>query len=137
MLTCKKCNKEKTGDCFNNSKTRKTGKRSYCKDCERNDARKFYAQNPENYKKRAKDFNKLTAKFYQEELNRLKSLVGCAYCEEQEPIVLDFHHFDRSEGNHTRVRVNMGHQGLQNELKKCIVLCANCHRKIHANLISL
>lgn len=134
-LQCNKCKEIKSINDFNNSKTRPTGKRSYCRACERNDAKKFYQENREKYVKRAVLFNKEAAKHYQLEFNRVKTEYGCFVCGEKEPCVLDFHHVDRSEDKHSRVTSSLTYSKLILELKKCVIVCANCHRKIHANII--
>lgn len=58
---------------------------------------------------------------------------GCTRCDEQDPCCLDFHHvkgpklFNIPEAVHR----TFGREKLQAELDKCVVLCANCHRKEH------
>lgn len=65
---------------------------------------------------------------------------GCSVCGETEHITLDFHHVDPSQKS---FRVSMGlsrgisTQRLEVEIAKCVVLCANCHRKFHAGLVTL
>lgn len=59
---------------------------------------------------------------------------GCERCPETEPACLDFHHvtgtkeFTIARGRST----NVSEPRLRAEIAKCIVLCANCHRKHHA-----
>jgi hypothetical protein len=62
----------------------------------------------------------------------------CAFCSETEPACLDFHHIDSSTKKFT-IAVSVQHQWktLLTEIEKCIVICSNCHRKVHAGLISL
>lgn len=53
--------------------------------------------------------------------------------------VLDFHHVDPKEKSFNldcRHIINMSSARVMAELKKCILLCANCHREVHAGLIS-
>lgn len=53
---------------------------------------------------------------------------------------LELHHIDPNEKDFSfnKVKTTPGNwPKIANELKKCILLCANCHREIHANLISL
>ena len=68
-------------------------------------------------------------------MTELKSC-GCCVCGEKDPCCLDFHHLgDKSfnVGNCNDVTVDT----LLKEVSKCIVLCANCHRKLHAGKITL
>ncbi len=74
----------------------------------------------------------------------------CCICGEKEPVVLQFHHIDPTNklrfvpSNHSakggvgyildHVR---GMTALEAELAKCIVLCANCHIKLHAGIIKI
>jgi hypothetical protein len=63
---------------------------------------------------------------------------GCAVCGEEDLRCLDLHHRDPSEKNarlkgKDRIRLNgLGYWELLEELSKCDVLCANCHRKEEA-----
>lgn len=62
----------------------------------------------------------------------------CKYCSETEPCCLDFHHLNGEEKTITvALAVNLGWsvERLKTEIEKCEVVCANCHRKIHAGLI--
>lgn len=61
---------------------------------------------------------------------------GCLLCKEKEPCCLSAHHLRDKEfsiggGEHLAIsRVNA-------ELKKCVCLCENCHRKVHAGITKL
>lgn len=56
-------------------------------------------------------------------------------CAEDDPAVLDFHHRD-SENKRlsisSMITFGYGKKSLEAEIAKCEVLCANCHRKRHA-----
>lgn len=54
---------------------------------------------------------------------------GCKRCGEKNPIVLQFHHRDRRTkvGTITQLLAQGTVPGLQMEIEKCDVLCANCH----------
>lgn len=63
-----------------------------------------------------------------------KVAVGCSLCEETHPACLDFHHIDRTlKGKTLSLAANNSWsiEHLEAEIKKCIVLCSNCHRKLH------
>lgn len=74
---------------------------------------------------------------YQEKKNlvqEIKSSCACAKCGETRGYVLDFHHIDPSEKNETIARLTSNTSNINkvyDEIKKCIVLCANCHREFH------
>lgn len=65
---------------------------------------------------------------------------GCAQCGEMAACCLDAHHLDPatkefSLGAASKHRISVAR--FCAELAKCICLCSNCHRKVHAGLISL
>lgn len=69
-------------------------------------------------------------------LNSLK--IKCVICGESEPVCLDFHHINPDEKKFTIGKHrNKSKENLLLEISKCICLCANCHRKLHAGLINL
>ena len=59
---------------------------------------------------------------------------GCSNCPENDPVCLDFHHLDPSiklfEPSMS-VHYGASEELLRKELDKCVILCANCHRKAH------
>jgi hypothetical protein len=59
---------------------------------------------------------------------------GCSRCSEKHPATLDFHHIDLSTKEFTIGEARnrkLSEARFKAELAKCIVLCANCHRKEH------
>ncbi len=67
-----------------------------------------------------------------------KSQQGCLLCNETEPYCLDMHHLDPSMKEATVSSLtSSGWKKLMTEASKCVIVCANCHRKIHAGLICL
>jgi len=55
----------------------------------------------------------------------------CAYCGYQNPIALEFHHINpetKSDNISELVKNGASWLRIMNEIKKCKVLCANCHR---------
>lgn len=47
---------------------------------------------------------------------------------------LEFHHLDPNKKDFTISNSNMKVKEAVEESKKCILLCSNCHRELHANL---
>lgn len=63
-----------------------------------------------------------------------KTSKGCAVCGEKRHWVLDLHHRDGKEKEDTvsnMLRKNVSWEKIQEELDRCEVLCANCHRDYH------
>lgn len=59
---------------------------------------------------------------------------ACTDCGETHPATLDFHHTDRErkDGNISQlVARGRPREQIKAEMQKCVVLCANCHRKEH------
>lgn len=59
---------------------------------------------------------------------------GCSKCDIKAPTCLDFHHSDadtKTMAVGRMVTFGYGKDALRDEIRKCRVLCANCHRKLH------
>ena len=59
----------------------------------------------------------------------------CGYNRCQE--ALEFHHLDPSQKDFTISGGTKSFESLKPEVDKCILVCANCHREIHAGMIKL
>ena len=59
--------------------------------------------------------------------------VKCCRCDETHPACMDFHHRDPSQkdGNLSQMVAKVSLEKLKEEVAKCDILCANCHRKLH------
>jgi len=66
-------------------------------------------------------------------VSQVKAASACTDCGNKDPRVLDFHHVgpkDFAIGSANAKRFTLAR--VQAEIKKCILLCANCHRIRHA-----
>ena len=134
MLKCSGCQQNKPETEFHKSSRNKTGYQSYCKDCNRKAVVKhIHAHEGQNYAVRKARHQDLRQRSYDYKRER-----GCACCPEKEPQCLDFHHLDPStkEGLVSNM-VKISWDRFLEEAKKCVLLCANCHRKVHLGLIEL
>ena len=74
---------------------------------------------------------------YKERLDKEREK-GCLICGEKETCCLDFHHIDPSKKVfNVSLRNRVSNEKLEEELSKCIILCANCHRKVHAGILDI
>ena len=95
--------------------------------------RKWYAANAEHAKGKVVERRRALRDWFRAHRETLK----CERCPESDPDCLDFHHLDPKEKETnvaTACRAGWSIPHLQAEMAKCIVLCANCHRKHHAGL---
>ena len=62
-----------------------------------------------------------------------KRTLSCQNCGQSHPAILDFHHVSRDISNRkvNRLTTKGQYAAAKEEIKKCIVLCANCHRIHH------
>lgn len=67
-------------------------------------------------------------------IDKIKTDVGCTRCGIRDVRVLEFHHIDGSKKEFAIADYyyrQYGEARLLQELRKCKVLCANCHRIFH------
>ena len=67
-----------------------------------------------------------------QEYYALKESLSCEVCGESDHRVLEFNHIDRDKKSFAvsdGVRRGFGIDRIKEEIKKCQVLCANCHRR--------
>ena len=129
MRTCIKCNSEKIISDFNKKKSNKDGISKICRECEKIYTRNHYQNNKQYYINKSHNYTTKVKQWFSEYKSKLK----CESCGETHPATFDFHHIDKSKKiDCISVLVAQGkYKILKEELKKCKVLCANCHRKLH------
>ena len=115
---CKECCQEKPIEEFYTSRHRKLYYPN-CRSCHNNKAK----LRQKNVKKQAVEYkgNKCQICFYDKCIN-----------------ALEFHHKDPKEKEFTIAELkNSSFNKLKNELDKCLLVCSNCHREIHAGITKL
>lgn len=118
MKTCRYCKKSYPESDFGVAKTtdKKIYRRQKCRLCYR------------------KTKNALKAK-RRELLETTKEKQGCTICKIQDPRVLEFHHLDATQKEFSIADYYYSQYGIKKlelEIAKCAVICANCHRILHA-----
>jgi hypothetical protein len=89
---------------------------------------KHYVQ----YKDKQLAINRENKRIIREKVRFLKEANPCG-CGESAVCCLDFHHIGKKSDTISRMLSNTySWERLEAELRKCCVLCANCHRKHHA-----
>jgi len=131
---CGKCKVEKLYDEFGKKKTEIDGKQSWCKRCNTEYLKNWYAENKSLHRTRVRQ-RKESYKVNTQQIV-LEYLLDhpCVDCGETDPIVLDFDHRDRtmkrmSIGMIVSKVLSTNGNLLREEIDKCDVRCSNCHRR--------
>lgn len=132
MKLCRTCNTSKDDSEFSKDSRAKSGLQSICKSCSKEKYR--VSRKTQRTLERTRRVRKENRTL----LQRYKRFCGCKVCLEKEPACLDLHHVDPSEKEENPSQmVSFSRTRLKKEIRKCVVLCANCHRKVHANIIKI
>lgn len=72
-------------------------------------------------------------------VRRVKRRFGCRICKYKKCLnALEFHHLNSATKKMTITKATQNSKTfLKNEIRKCILVCANCHREIHEGLINV
>lgn len=143
---CARCTINKEFTCFNKNKARKDGLCTYCRICESSYKKEYFLSKPEKWnakKIKNKNYNaradiKIKAaklkKWRRLEIDKLK-ISGCSLCGYNKCIwALDFHHTDKTTKKF-RIATALSElkdlELIKEEIKKCTLICSNCHRELH------
>ena len=129
---CTKCKNEKSFVEFSFRDRAKNKRHPWCRPCTRKHNMSRYHNNRSYYKNH---HTILTKNSRREKMRKLLDYLAnhpCIDCGETDPIVLEFAHRDNSvkvEAVTQMVTNNCGWDKISNEIQKCDIRCANCHRR--------
>lgn len=124
---CKVCKDEKPLDEFHKHLIALDGRQNTCKSCKKQLDQKRYQTSNKREQSNEYRFGII------QKLIEIKTRLGCKYCEEYDPVALDFHHEkDDKEDHVSRLAWDGSGTRALAEAMKCEVICSNHHRKIHA-----
>lgn len=123
---CTKCGLEKPIDEFVKRSSSSDGHASWCKQCQHNHYLQYYKEAKQKFRLRAKQHIQKIKDYIVE-----KKSCGCAICGEKDIACLDFHHINGKDFTISQSIRNVAFDKIKEEVDKCIVLCSNCHRKLH------
>ena len=114
---CSKCGRELPLDMFNWRNKAQGTRRADCKECHSGYMKQKYQQN-------------------KNAIQEMKSNRGCIKCGDTRGYVLDYHHINPEEKKEGIARMTSNHYSNLNkeildEINKCVVMCANCHKEWH------
>lgn len=94
--------------------------------------RRWYANNKGKQKHWNRSWRAATLDWFR----GYKQTLACTRCGEDEAACLDFHHIKDKDNDVAKMaKDGASKEAILKEVTKCIVLCANCHRKLHAGVV--
>jgi hypothetical protein len=125
---CTRCKKTKPYTEFQKRAATKTGCASMCRPCKQKYDREHYAAHP--HRRQYIKLNRRAARNKAHEfICEYLSTHPCVDCGESDPIVLEFDHVRGQKLNSVSRLKNCSAKAVAREIKKCVVRCANCHRR--------
>lgn len=138
MKICCRCKLEKEEIAFCKSKRNFDGLCKYCRECKRDSAKKWYhsSRHKLGHIEKVKENKIRHRKIMQDFVWNFLKTHHCVDCGENDPIVLDFDHLRDKEHNISALVYGGNNlETLIKEVEKCVIRCANCHRKKTAKQI--
>ena len=129
-MKCNKCKIEFSKSNFFKNKSKKSGFSNYCKSCSTKAVKLWRNDNPEKRKKASLKNSKkirLKAKSF---VLRYLSFCKCLDCGISDSRVLEFDHIKGIKKNHVSKLIsgNRTIKVIKEEIRKCEIVCCNCHR---------
>lgn len=118
---------------FHNDKNGKDGHKNYCKICQSEMAKRYRAKNLKHIMEYQAEYREKNRKRQEQErkdkYNSLKT--SCVKCGENRLYLIQFHHIDPSTKLFNITEGGSKNKNIQEEVKKCVCLCSNCHDEFH------
>jgi len=130
---CNGCGQPKPVDEFSAKRLASDGLQARCKACMVVYHREYYHKHKDVLRPRIAESTRQRRKSIRAWIAGIKSC-GCQLCPEDDTCCLDFHHLDSDEKELNIAQGVDTHSVavLLTEINKCVVLCRNCHSKVHA-----
>lgn len=126
---CTVCKSNKSIDDFNKKLSSSDGHQNICRVCSSLRSKLSYERNKDRVKKRTRDREKRIRPLI-EQLILSYLQKGCIDCGEADIVVLEFDHlYDKKSCISRLINDSTSLDKLEEELQKCEVRCANCHRR--------
>jgi 5-methylcytosine-specific restriction endonuclease McrA len=131
---CSLCKGIKPIGDFNKKSRTSDGLQNICRDCNKKKSRDYYSKNKEKQKKQIHEAKKKRIKLNRERMLAYLKQNSCVKCGFDHPAALDFDHLrDKRRNVSNLLCEGFSWKRIEEEIKNCQVLCANCHRIKTAN----
>lgn len=129
MKICTRCGISRDDDFFNFKNLALGTRDSACKDCTRKKIKEHYHQNRQYYLDKVSKRNKSVRLLNKQYMHEFLKINPCVDCGESDPVVLEFDHLENKINSVARMARTSTLKALMQEINKCVVRCANCHRR--------
>ncbi len=131
MKACGHCKVQKKLTEFRPNRAKKDGLQGYCRVCDKAAQREWYQKHKKTIRGKVNVQRKRRRTEIVKKLVQYFKTHPCIECGEGNPLVLEFDHLDpgtKTSSVSTLTRGEYSWDRVLEEIKKCRVLCANCHR---------
>jgi hypothetical protein len=131
--TCCKCKETKPTSAFYKRSTTRDGLQRQCMVCSKSNDKSYYVRNQDTLKARYK--RERTTRVQSHKQRIIAASPHCMICPETDICCLDFHHVDPAQKSFTLAEsyAYRTWEVIFEEIKKCVLVCKNCHAKIHTH----
>jgi len=131
MKLCSRCRQKKPLEDFNK---KRDGYQTYCRSCDNERNREWYYANKDRTLQRNSRNKAKYVATAQDHIWDLLKESSCIDCGENDPLVLEFDHVHGKKKHNiaelvTGLRATATLRALKEEIAKCEVVCANCHKR--------
>lgn len=127
---CTKCGEVKSLSSFSWRNKARNKRQSWCKECFKKEDLFRYYDGPR--KRQCREITRAYRDKMKRLIDRYKVFCGCQACGYKRcSAALDFHHPSGKDIPIGRALYHLGESRLKAEIRKCVVLCATCHRELH------
>ena len=135
MKKCGKCGKVRRNFSFAKNRRRKDGLQTWCRDCKKSNDATYYLSHSSEMKGKIREAKRKRVHTLQDKIYEYLKTHPCIDCGEKDIIVLEFDHLsDKVHSISDMIRRVSSIESVFEEIKKCEVRCANCHRRKTAKL---
>jgi len=134
MKKCPRCKVEKAVSEFCKNANMKDGLQCACKSCMNDSYTRSRKKDQIRYQQVAKD--RIAANTLR--IREWKEAKGCMFCSENFGPCLELHHLDPTQKEFDPAEgAQKSWKTFLKEAAKCVVVCANCHRKVHHGVLTI
>lgn len=134
MKRCVRCDKDKEDSEFNFKSKKEGTLNAYCRVCQSEYHALYYEKHKRTYLDKAQKRRETEDAFWFDEIRKIKN-VPCMDCGHNfPPVCMDFDHRDPEQKVGTissMIGSNCKREDIFEEIEKCDIVCANCHRIRH------